>query len=273
MDVTSGRAEVIIGLIDGPVADHPDLTRSIRQVPGQVAACSPGSESCAHGTFVAGILSARRGARAPAICPGCTLLVRPIFAAGKVGVGSIPTTTSHELAEAIVECLEGGARILNVSAAVAHAHGAGAYKLTEALDWAVRKGAVVVAASGNQGVVGSSAITRHRGVIPVVSYSRAGRPLSGSNLGASIARRGLGAPGEAIKSLACDGGSFRSGGTSTAAPFVTGTIALIWSVFPAVPAASIRLALATSAGRSRGVVPPLLNAWSAYQVMTVMPRR
>jgi subtilisin family serine protease len=273
MDVTSGRAEVIIGLIDGPVADHADLTKSIRLVPGRAAACSPGSASCVHGTFVAGILSARRGSEAPAICPGCTLLVRPIFAAGQLDADSIPTTTSQELAAAIIECLESGARILNVSASVARAHGPGALKLAEALDWAVRMGAVVVAAAGNQGIVGSSAITRHRGVIPVVSYSRAGRPLTGSNLGASIARRGLGAPGEAVKSLASGGGSIRSGGTSAAAPFVTGTIALVWSAFPAATAASIRLALATSAGRGRGVVPPLLNAWSAYRAMAVMPRR
>jgi subtilisin family serine protease len=275
MDITTGSAEVVIGLIDGPVAlDNPDLTaRSIRPLPGRAAVCSVSSASCIHGTFVAGILTARRTAKAPAICPDCTLLVRPIFANGQRDANSIPTATSSELAAAIAECLAGGARILNVSATVAHAHGNGARRLADALDDAVRKGAIVVAAAGNQGVVGASAVTADRAVIPVVSYSRAGRPLTGSNLGASIARRGLGAPGDAITSLAPGGGTLQSGGTSAAAPFVTGAAALIWSEFPAATGGSIRKALATAAGRGRGVVPPLLNAWSAYQAMAVMPRR
>lgn len=271
MDVTAGRAEVVIGLIDGPLAtDHPDLAiRSIRHA-GQAAVCGAGSASCVHGTFVAGILSARRRTAAPAICPECTLLVRPIFADVQPGVNVTPTATSQELASAIVDCLRGGARILNVSATITHAYGDGARKLVDALDLAAQKGAIVVAAAGNQGVIGSSAITRHRGVIPVASYSRAGRPLSGSNLGASIARRGLGAPGDAVESLVPGGGTLRSGGTSAAAPFVAGAAALIWSEFPAAEGVYIRSALAATARGGGGVVPPLMDAWSAYQAIQAM---
>ena len=72
---TSGRPEISIGLIDGPVAlDHPDLAaENIREVPGKIpAACADASDAaCAHGTFIAGILLARRLSMAPAICPGC----------------------------------------------------------------------------------------------------------------------------------------------------------------------------------------------------------
>jgi hypothetical protein len=32
-----------------------------------------------HGTFVTGMLFARRNSVAPAICPNCTLILRPIF--------------------------------------------------------------------------------------------------------------------------------------------------------------------------------------------------
>jgi hypothetical protein len=92
MELTSGRPEVAIGLIDGPVASqHPDLAGSkIRAIPGKTTSTcrSPKSAACAHGTFVAGILSARRGSIAPAICPGCTLIVRPIFAESTNG--SVP---------------------------------------------------------------------------------------------------------------------------------------------------------------------------------------
>ena len=61
---------------------HPAFQGSkIRAVKeSQIAACKNASSiACRHGTFVAGILCAKRGLSAPAICPGCTLLLRPIF--------------------------------------------------------------------------------------------------------------------------------------------------------------------------------------------------
>ena len=49
-------------------------------------------------------------------------------------------------------------------------------------------------------------------------------------------------------------------------PFVTGTIALLWSEFPAATAAQIKLAVSqVSARRRASVVPPLLDAAAAYQ--------
>jgi hypothetical protein len=60
---TGGRAELRIALIDGPVAmDHPDLAgRNIQVVAKGSGACSRStSVACMHGTFVAGMLSARR---------------------------------------------------------------------------------------------------------------------------------------------------------------------------------------------------------------------
>src|SRR5215216_404531 len=84
MERSGGRPELAIGLIDGPVAlDHADLSRaSIRAVSGAAGhRCSlVNSVACQHGTFVAGILAANRASAAPAICPDCTLFVRPIFA-------------------------------------------------------------------------------------------------------------------------------------------------------------------------------------------------
>jgi hypothetical protein len=83
IDRTSGRPELTIGLIDGPVVmTHPELANQhVREITGNgSAACTQAnSTACLHGTFVAGILSAKRGSAAPAICPNCTLLVRPIL--------------------------------------------------------------------------------------------------------------------------------------------------------------------------------------------------
>src|SRR5688572_11473249 len=105
----SGSAEVRIGLVDGPVdVGHPDLmTESIRDVPGSKGAgCRDASSAaCFHGTFVAGILSARRGSPAPAICPACVLLVRPVFTELTPAAGQrVPRATPKVVAEAIVDC-------------------------------------------------------------------------------------------------------------------------------------------------------------------------
>src|SRR5262249_30646635 len=83
MEQTTGRPEVTVGLIGGAVAkDHPDFERqNIGELPGREwdACAQLGSAVCRHGSFVAGTLLAKRGSAAPAICHGCSLLVRPIF--------------------------------------------------------------------------------------------------------------------------------------------------------------------------------------------------
>ena len=271
MDRIAGRPEVTIGLIDGPVLlEHPDLAKEqIRELPGLSGACGNASSgSCQHGTFVAGVLFAKRGSPAPAICPGCTLLVRPIFAENPSGGELAPSATPEALAAAILECIEAGARVINLSLGLAEPSAKEERALKQALDHAVKRGVVVVAAAGNQGAVGSSAVTRHPWVIPVVAFNLGGRPTNDSNLGASIGRRGLGAPGDGVTSLGSEGRPLTLGGTSVAAPFVTGAIALLWSEFPAASAAQIKLAVsqASKAGRA-SVIPTLMNAEAAYRIL------
>ena len=100
LDRIPGRPEIKIGLIDGPVVlDHPDLTtENIRELPRELAGgCAlSSSAACKHGTFVAGVLLAKRGSAAPAICPGCSLLVRPIFQETNSGNGQMPSATPQQ---------------------------------------------------------------------------------------------------------------------------------------------------------------------------------
>ena len=170
---TSGSPEVKIGLIDGPVvAQHPDLAGiRFREISGNsgITCTQTSSAACLHGTFIAGILFAKRSSPAPAICPDCTLLLRPIFTETTSGREHLPSATPQELAAAIVECIDAGARVINLSLALAQPSGKGEQALKEALDQAVRRGVIVVAAAGNQGTLGSSAITRHPWVIPVAA--------------------------------------------------------------------------------------------------------
>jgi len=273
MERTRGRAAVKIGVIDGPVLmRHPDLTYDrLRGLSGsQGAQCTQvDSTACRHGTFVTGILAAKRSSPAPAICPDCTVLIRPIFAESRSGDDDMPSATPQELAAAMLECIDGGARVINLSLAVVERPIAGRQQLEEALDQAVRRGVIVVAAAGNQGTLGSSIITRHPWVVPVVACDLRGHPIHESNVGRSIGRWGLTAPGDAITSLAPEGRPLTLGGTSVAVPFVTGAIALLLSEFPSVPAAEIRLAATrASAVRRASVVPPLLDAAAAYHMLS-----
>jgi len=274
MQIASGRTETKVALIDGPVTtNHPDLSgANIVELPGSIGGTCERATSlaCMHGTFVAGILCAKRGSTAPAICPGCTLIVRPIFAETTSANARMPSATPEELAAAIIDCINAGAHVINLSAALINPSAKGERRLDEALGYAARRGVIIVAAAGNQAAVGSSAITHHPWVIPVIASDLRGRPISYSNLGSSIGRQGLSAPGESITSLAINGQSPAFGGTSAAAPFVTGAIALLLSIFPNANAAAVKLAITTASGARRTtVVPPLLNAWAAYQALLI----
>jgi subtilisin family serine protease len=272
MELTSGRADILVGLIDGPVAQaHSDLASAkLRELgDGSNSACfQTDNVACRHGTFVAGILCGRRQSRAPSICPDCTLLVRPIFGAAPAEMGEMVSATPEELAAAIFECIAAGARVLNLSVALISASGKSERTLEEVLNHALSRGVLIVAAAGNQGTVGSSAITRHPWVIPVAACDHQGRPLGMSNLAPSFGRRGLSAPGDRITSLDPAGTSLTLSGTSFAVPFVTGVIALLWSAFPDALAAAVKFAVIRSgAGARTSVAPPLLDAATAYQVL------
>jgi subtilisin family serine protease len=270
MRLTSGGG-VIVGMLDGPVnTGHADLHDSDIHVLDEGG---PGAESDAdgpamrHGTFVAGILAGRRGGAAAAICPSSHLIVRPIFTTARTATVQVPSTSPKVLAKAICECIHAGVRVLNLSVAIASPTTRNEPGLDGALNYAARRGVIVVAAAGNQGTLGSTAITRHPAVIPVVGYRHDGQPMALSNLGASAGKRGLGAPGEGVTSLGAKGGTLTLSGTSLAAPFVTGAIALLWSQFPSATPGTIRRAALGSIPR-KGVVPPLLDAWVAYQSLS-----
>ena len=269
MEQTEGVLGVTIGLIDGPVAlDHRDIVgapvQSIHE--RSMIACSQlQSAACRHGTFVVGILSARRGSAAPAICPGCQVIVRPIFAED-AGPQQTPFASPETLAEAIAECVDSGARIINLSVSTDWPSPNHQQDIKEALDYAARRGTIVVAAAGNQGVVGSSAITRHPATIPVVACDFVGRPLETSNLSGTAVMRGLAVPGVAVTSLDPSGLSVTRSGTSVAAPFVTGALALLASLLPDISLEKLKFSLIQSARRRRtGIVPPMMDAAAAYR--------
>ena len=277
MSVTGGSSQVVIGLIDGPVADdHPGLAgtrlRGLASAPNERCLLAS-SAACRHGTAVAGMLCASRQFLPSVICPGCTLLVRPIFSVRDNDAGDVPNAEPEALACAISNCIDAGASVLNLSVSLGDASRNAAETLSEALNHAARRGVLVVAAAGNDGTIYSSAITRHRWVIPVTACGRTEIPLGTSNLSASIGRRGLIAPGERITSLGPNGQLTTLTGTSFAVPFVTGSIALLWSAFPDASATEVRMAIVPQTSRRAAIVPPMLDATAAYQRLAATRRR
>lgn len=287
---SAGRPEVAVGLLDGLVAvGQPAFAgRRLRVLPGRPdatggraeagsACATAGDGPCLHGSFVAGVLSADRASPSPGICPDCTLLIRPIFTGHHANPFAAPpgcptplAASAEELAAAVVQAVDAGARVLNLSVAPERPSSSGHRELTAALDHAAARGVLTVVAAGNQGRLGSSVLTRHPWTIPVVGYDGRRHPMGLCNLGGSIGARGVGAPGQALVQLNPGERPLVLSGTSVAVPFVAGTLALLLSCFPRAAPAEVRAAVLRGTAHTavrRSVVPPLLDAWAAYGIL------
>jgi len=259
---TQGDRRIAIGLVDGPVdLQHPGLAAAtIRALPLADPRTPARTDDLAamHGTFVAGILAAT-------ICPACPLLLRTVVATEARDAAG---PTAGDVACAVVECVDAGARIVNLSVAVRRADADDERALTLALDHAARRGTLVVAAAGNEATVGGSVLLRHPWVIPVAACESDGSPMAATNLGASIGRRGVMGPGTGLTGLAPGGGTTTLDGTSVATALVTGAIALSWASSPAHSGADVRWAVGRAhAGRPSTIVPPLLRATAIREAL------
>jgi subtilisin family serine protease len=273
MHVSSGRQDLAIGIIDGPVdLNHPAFQNSnIKTIrDSQFSACKNASSiACSHGTFVAGILCAKRGLSAPAICPSCKIILNPIFRENMDDRSEknmiFPSATPDELSNAIIETIDAGARIINLSLGLSTSSLSRYDILQQAYDYSLQRGVIIVVAAGNQGQIGNISLINHQWLIPVAACDEYGRLDPTSNFGPSIGNRGVMAPGINIRSTSPKGEYTNMSGTSFAAPFVTGTIALLWSIFPKANAGTIMHSIIRRTKfKHRSIVPPLLNAELAW---------
>lgn len=271
MAATEGRPGIVIGVIDGPVdTSHNDFKgarlRGISSSPAVTCSVMSGS-SCLHGTFVAGMLCAGRSARFPGICPGCTLLIRPIFHDGRSKARTGPAVTPGELARAIIGTVNAGAGIINFSMGLGGTSLKQHRQLMDAINYASARGVLLVAASGNNGGIGPVPLFNHNWVIPVASCDMQGRIARGANTGPSVGRWGLMAPGTNIHGTAPGGGYTTMSGTSAAAPLVSGVCALLWSLFPRAAVTDIKKAILLPGRKRKSIMPPLLDAEESWQVL------
>jgi subtilisin family serine protease len=193
MNLSRGSPEIVIGIIDGPIDfNHPGLQeakiRTLRH--SQLGACkSASSIACMHGTFIAGILCAKRGVDAPTICPCCEVILHPVFMDEVANNNKIfPTSTPEELSAAIVEVIDTGAKVINLSIGLSSSSLITYHKLQQAYDYAVQKGVIIVVAAGNQGYIGNISLTKHQWLIPVVACNENSRPHPMSSFGSSIGK-------------------------------------------------------------------------------------
>ncbi len=131
-----------------------------------------------------------------------------------------------DIAAGIIYAADNGAKIINLSLGGA----AASQTLCEAAAYALQKGALLVAATGNGGAAVSYPAACD-GVLAVAATDRADQRAGFSNFGPQV---DLAAPGVDIYSTwPWLDGYFTRSGTSMAAPHVAGVAALVWSRWPA----------------------------------------
>ncbi len=167
-----------------------------------------------HGTAVASMVVGR-DPRAPGVAPAAEII--SIRVANDEG-----WSDSFLLAQGIVEATNAGARLINISLG-----GFGdSQVLRDAVDYALGRGALVIASVGNNGLDRVQYPAAIPGVIGVGAVDAAGRHLMFSNSGEQV---DVAAPGWGINSTWTDGNAVRVSGTSFSAPVVTGALAAIMS--------------------------------------------
>ncbi len=263
LNETKGNPELIIAMIDGPVnTRHPAFAQaSINNLenPEFIVCQNTDSLACMHGTFIAGVLVASRESEAPGICPACKLLVRPLFCEAK-DFDQCPIVSPKELAKVLRKVIDAEAKIINLSIGLSGRDAEMTTELEAAYDYAQEKGSIVIAASGNQAAFQVNPLFKHPWIIPVAAAEKSGQVYKDSNIGRGVANNGLLAPGENVLSVDSKDDYRNMTGTSVAAPFVTGTVALLWSLYPQADAQDIHHCIRLYGHDRQGAVPPMLDA-------------
>jgi subtilisin family serine protease len=285
-DAARGQGVVVAVVDTGFDVDHPDLADALWTNPteacgsvdtngnGKAGDCHgwnfyannadvTNGTMGAHGSTVAGVVAARadNGHGSAGVAPDAVIM--PLV------VGGGETVDVNLAAEAIRYAADNGADVINASFGGAFS-GQALTNLTNAVDYAIGKGVVVVAAAGNDGKDRDSvkvypANLSNPALITVASTTAADTLAPTSAYGASSVD--LAAPGEGVLTTWDDGGYRLVSGTSIAAPHVAAAAALHLSVNPALTPAQVRAALLADADR----VPSLTGVVASGARASVAP--
>ncbi|HLI28662.1 MAG TPA: DUF5719 family protein [Chloroflexota bacterium] len=241
-DLTTGDRRLIVAVVDTGVAlDHPDLAGQL--LPGQnfVQPGAPPADDNGHGTHVAGIIGAatNNGVGVAGLLWQVQLL--PVKVLDASGGGD-----ADRVAQGIAWAADQGARVINLSFVGANSAGV----LADAVQYARSKGALVVAAVGNDGQPDPTYPAALDGVLAVTATTRTDDRLPSANWGDYVS---VAAPGEQIASTYWDpavGNTYAAASSSSqAAPQVAGLAGLVWAANPALSADTVRALIEAHADR------------------------
>ncbi|MFF4348360.1 type VII secretion-associated serine protease mycosin [Streptomyces sp. NPDC001530] len=251
---TKGKGITVAVLDTGVDAQHPDLAGNVLTGKDMVGfGASRGDRAWArHGTAMAGIIAghghgAGDGDGVMGIAPKAKVLpVRVILEDGDSARTKARNTRGNALAEGIRWATDHGADVINLSlgddSKSAHPEPAE----DEAVQYALKKGVVVVASAGNGGEKGDhvSYPAAYPGVIAATAVDRYGTRASFST------RRWyatVSAPGVDVVIADPDDKYYEGWGTSAASAFVSGAVALIKAAHPGLSPAQIKQLLEDTA--------------------------
>lgn len=214
-----GRGTLVAVLDTGVAPDATFGLGRLRSLDIGLGAAPGAGVDDGHGTAVAALVggSARD---AGGVAPAANLLsIRVTDASG--------TSDIFTLAHAIVAAVDAGARVVNISL--------GGYSTSAALDgaigYATQRGALIVAAAGNDQAAQLAWPAADARVLSVGAIDAAEQQVRFSNSGAQLQ---LTAPGYGVQTAWLDGQRASVNGTSVSAPLVTGAVAAMMSQNPSL---------------------------------------
>lgn len=258
---TTGSSRVVIAVLDTGVATaDPDLQRAV--VPGYdvLDGSDDTADANGHGTAAAGEIAARanNATGVAGVCWSCSIMPVKVLDDDTQG-------TTSALAAGIVWAADHGARVISMSLGTTTP----TQTLADAVNYAVSKNIVLVAAAGNNGSADPAYPAAYPDVISVAGTTPDRSLYSWSSYGTWV---NLAAPG-------CNAAPWLNGtyvnfcGTSSATPLVAGIAGLILSARPTAGRADVMSALERTATRlPDGVQFGLVNAQGALASLGIRPR-
>ncbi|WP_118082780.1 type VII secretion-associated serine protease mycosin [Streptomyces sp. CC0208] len=252
---TTKGAGVTVAVLDtGVENDHPDLVGNVLTGKDMIGfGATRGDRSWArHGTAMAGIIAGHghgvgNGDGVMGIAPEAKILpVRVILEDGDPARAKARNTRGNALAEGIRWAADHGADVINLSLGDDSASAHPEAGEDDAVQYALRKGSVVVASAGNGGEKGDhiSYPAAYPGVIAATAVDKFGTRASFSTRRwyATVA-----APGDDVVIADPDHKYYEGWGTSAASAFVSGAAALVKAAHPDLTPAQIKRLLEDTA--------------------------
>ncbi|MEU4276974.1 type VII secretion-associated serine protease mycosin [Streptomyces tanashiensis] len=232
--ISTGKGVTVAVIDSGVENNHPDLRGQV--LDGKdLAPEAPGDEHTdveGHGTGMAGIIAgtgkANGGAGAFGLAPGAKILPIRLPAPDQSRSAAYADEQFNKVAtEAIRFAADAGAKVINISQGAT----AGSQQLTDAVKYALDKGALVFASVGNTG--DKSNKLEYPGATPgVVGVGAVDRKLTRVPMSQYGPQVDIVAPGKDTVA-ACSGGRVcTSTGTSDSTALASAAAALIWAKHP-----------------------------------------